>query len=304
MPDKANKALGTLWIAHHDAASRFCSDDARILEQLAVQLVLALKLLEHPRNDRSALALVESYQLAHRKAPCPRSRGGTATARASGGFRSQIRQALLFKETAIHEVNHRAKNTLQIAAGLLSLHSRATASTEVRSALEECQGRLHLLANVHEMLCADSTQKISMPTLLQAVADALRQSFAEMSGRVTLRVTCDKMVLAADDAIPLALLANEIMTNAYKHAFPEQRSGVIAVNLMSAAGNSIVLRIMDNGIGIRSEGADSSLGLKLVRSFAQQLRGAVAFEKPPSASGTVVRLSMQCPNPRAIDGPG
>ena len=215
---------------------------------------------------------------------------------------SQIRQAILFKETWMLETTDRATRCSPPPACCRS-RSRATASTEVRSALEECQGRLHLLAKVHEMLCADSTQKISMPTLLQTVADALRQSFAEMSGRVTLRVTCDEMVLAADDAIPLALLANEIMTNAYKHAFPEQRSGVIAVNLMSAAGNSIVLRIMDNGIGIRSEGADSSLGLKLVRSFAQQLRGAVAFEKPPSASGTVVRLSMQCPTRVQSMGP-
>ena len=67
-----------------------------------------------------------------------------------------------------------------------------------------------------------------------------------------LQIASDQIVLSPDDAIPLALLANEVMTNAYKHAFPEGTSGMIAINLSCAPENAIILRIMDNGVGMQS----------------------------------------------------
>ena len=108
----------------------------------------------------------------------------------------------------------------------------------MRSALAGSRERLHLLAKVHEMLYpgADSTQEILMPKLLQAIADALRESFSEVSDRVRLQITSDQIVLSPDDAIPLALLANEVITNAYKHAFPEGASGMISINLRLCTG--------------------------------------------------------------------
>jgi two-component sensor histidine kinase len=292
--DRANKPLGTLWVAHHNATSRFSSDDARILEQLATQLVLALKLLEQSTENAHALAPVESHQLTQRSRLVDDLAAERSLRERSEASEIEIRQALVFKETVMHEVNHRVKNTLQLAASLLSLHGRATASAEVRSALGESRARLHLLAKVHEMLyaAADSPQEILMPPLLQAVGDALRQSFAEVSSRVTLRVTSDEIVLSPDDAIPIALLANEVMTNAYKHAFPEGTSGMIAINLSCAPENTIVLRIMDNGIGMPAAGRGGGLGLKLIRSFAAQLQASLAFDRPPDTAGTVMTLRI------------
>jgi two-component sensor histidine kinase len=103
------------------------------------------------------------------------------------------------------------------------MDARATSSEEVRSSLQASNGRLCLLAKVHEPLyaSASSTQEVLLPTLFQALGDALRQSFAEMSDRVRLQVTCDPVELPAEQAIPLTLLANELITNAYKHAFPQ-----------------------------------------------------------------------------------
>ena len=187
--DRANKPLGTLWVAHHNATSRFSSDDARILEQLATQLVLALKLLEQSTANAHALALVESHQLTQRNRLVDDLAAERRLRERSEASEIEIRRALVFKETVMHEVNHRVKNTLQVAASLLSMQGRASASAQVRSALADSHARLHLLAKVHEMLYAgaDSTQEILMPKLLQAMGDALRQSFAEVSSRVTLR---------------------------------------------------------------------------------------------------------------------
>lgn len=294
--DNAKQPLGTLWIAHHDPASRFCADDARIVEQLAAQLVLALTLLKQASKRRYAVALLESDHLAHRNRlahDLAEERRQREQAEAS---ESGARQALVFKDAVIHEAHHRVKNTLQIAASLLSVHARATLSPDVRLALQQSFERLHLLAKVHELLYAnaDSTQEIVMPTLLQAIGDALRQSFAEMSGRVRLQVTSDQIALSADDAIPMALLANEVMTNAYKHAFPNDSSGEITVNLRRAPENALVLQITDTGVGRRSGNGESGrgLGLSLIRTFAAQLRGTLAVAQLADTGGTAVTLTI------------
>jgi two-component sensor histidine kinase len=281
--DTARRELGTLWIAHHDETARFCVNDVRVLEQLAIQLVLALKLL----------ALLESYETvqqagAHDLAE-ERSRRVHAEAAENG-----IRQNLAFKDAAIKDAHHRVKNTLQLVTSLLSMQARATVSVEARLALLECQGRLSLLATVHELLyqSADSGEEVVMPTLLLAIGDALRGSFAEESNRISLTVTSERITLSPDDAIPIALLANEAITNAYKHAFCDGSSGQICVELSSAAENAMLLEIKDDGMGMRA--GKIGMGLKLMHIFAAQLQGTLILAKPvdPRGHGTTVALRI------------
>jgi two-component sensor histidine kinase len=204
------------------------------------------------------------------------------------------RQALEFKDALIREAHHRVKNSMQMAASLLSMHARATPSDQVRRSLQASCGRLGLLAKVHELLytSAGDTQEVRLPTLLQALGDALRQSFAEMSDRVRLRITSDPVELHAEQAIALALLANELITNAYKHAFPQGYVGEIVVELGWTAEHVLALHVRDNGVGMRPEGGDRGLGLRLIRAFAAQLRGTLAFAESPDAQGTAVTLTF------------
>lgn len=291
--DSASQPLGTLWIAHHDSTSRFSSDDVRQMEQLAVQLVLALKLLEQAREHRHALALLESHKIAQRALTDALAEERSRRER-SEAAESSARRALEFKDVVIREVHHRVKNTIQMAASLLSLHARTTPSEQVRGCLQASYGRLRLLAKVHELLYAatTSTQEVPLPPLFQALGDALQQSFAEMSDRVRLRITSDPVELCADEAIPLALLANELVTNAYKHAFPQGAVGEIVLNLSWTAEPALVLHVRDNGVGMRPNAAESGLGLQLTRALAAQLRGTLAFAESVDATGTAVTLTV------------
>jgi two-component sensor histidine kinase len=99
-------------------------------------------------------------------------------------------------------------------------------------------------------------------------------------------------MLYPDDAIPLALLANEAMTNAFRHAFPEGSSGEVTIDLRYAPQNALILQITDNGVGMRSSNGESGLGLKLIHTFAAQLRGTLAIARPENAAGTVVTLTI------------
>ena len=125
--DTGHRPLGTIWIVSHDER-RFEANDVRIMEQLSVQLVLALKLIRESADQE------------------------------------QLRHAVASKDTLIQEVHHRIKNTIQTAASLLRLQANASHSSEVRTALEEAQGRLTVFTRVHELLyqSADGAQAIGM----------------------------------------------------------------------------------------------------------------------------------------------
>ena len=293
--DHASKPLGTLWIAHHDRRSRFYYDDARIAEQLGAQAVLALNLSEQTREREYALALLESHQLAEQNLlmhDLAEERGMREHAEAS---ESESRRALVFKDAMLHEVNHRTKNTLQAAGSLLALHAGATSSAPVRLALLDSYARLQLLAKVHELLytTTDSAQTVVMPELLQILGDGLRQSFARMSAQVKLDVSCDSLSLPVDQAIPLALLANEVVTNAYKHAFPNGSSGEITVSLRQPSEDALVLRIADTGIGWHPTGGGVGMGLRLIRTFAAQLQGTLIFSTAAEQAGTAITLTIR-----------
>jgi two-component sensor histidine kinase len=291
--DTARRPLGALWVAHHDPGATFCANDLRIMEQLAIHLVLALKLVREASEHRSALDSLEwqraAQQTVTRHLVEERERRARAEVSETG-----MRQSMIFKDAVIQEAHHRVKNTLQIAASVLSLHAKASSSPEVRAALQESFARLHLLAKVHELLYsgADKIQEVLMPKLFLALGDALRASFVEVSTRVTLHISSDHLLLPADDAIPMALLVNEAITNAYKHAFPTGCHGTITADLSCTLDNTIILCIADTGVGMQSKNAKGGLGLKLIRSFAQQLGGVLAFGNATNSGGTSLKLTI------------
>lgn len=292
--DSMRNPLGTLWVAHHDGRSHFSSDDARIVEQLAAQLVLILRLQEQARERAHALVLLESHQVAQQNLlACDlyqERRRHEQVERAS-------QKALAFKDAMIQEVNHRTKNTLQAAASLLDIHARATSSTQVREALRDSRQRLQVLAHAHELLYSnpDSTQTILMPRLLKTLIDALQQSFANAASHVRLDLESDAIALPTEAAIAIALFANEAVTNAYKHAFPNGSAGAITVQLRRMPEHALVLRIADTGTGLHASGEESSLGLKLMRILAAQVHGTLHFATETDVGGTVITLTIGRP---------
>jgi two-component sensor histidine kinase len=113
-----------------------------------------------------------------------------------------------------------------------------------------------------------------------------------MSARVKLQVAAEPLRLPVDEAIAVALLANEVVTNAYKHAFPNDSHGEITVTLGLTSDNTLTLRITDDGIGLRPDSRGGGIGLKLVRTFAEQLGGVLTVSATADAPGTVITLAM------------
>ena len=294
--------LATRIVASEFSATRADGRSAALRRLLdGARRLWGADLARQAREHQQAVSLLESHLMAQQRLFAHDLAAERGLREQAETAQSAIRHTLEFKDAVIQEANHRVKNTLQVAASLLSLHAQAAASAEVRSALQQSYDRLHVLARTHELLSAsaDSSQVILMPTLLQAMGDALQQSFAEVSVRVRLQIRSDPITLPADDATPLALLANEVLTNAYKHAFPDGSSGEVTVDLRHAPGGAMVLQITDTGVGMHSGRPGNGLGLRLIRSFAAQLRGTLAVAGTSGmtgmtgTTGTTVTLTIQ-----------
>lgn len=300
LQDSSGRVEGTLWIAHHED-DRHCSvDDARIVEQLANQIVLARSLQQGARDREQALSILQSLQAAQESLlshDLSHERSQRHQAEAS---ELEARRELTFKETMIDEVNHRTKNTLHTVAALLSMQARIASSEEVRRALLDSRDRLQLFADVHAMISAghDKSQTVLMPALLEQLCNALRRSFGNIRPDVSLELSCDPITLPVADAVAIALFSNETVTNAYKHAFSNGSAGEVAVRLQYTPARALVLQITDSGVGADLAHPAGGMGLKLMRSLAAQLHGTFEVARRAGTSGTQVTLTMD----RAEDG--
>lgn len=183
------------------------------------------------------------------------------------------------REVLIREVNHRVKNTLQLASALLTVQAGTTQDESVAKGLKAAIGRLGRLAEVHRLLYESSNVTIGVN--LDAYLTELCQQLVLASdrfGRITLDVAVDEGVWSADEAIPIALIVNEAVTNALKHAFPDNRSGTIGVALRDIGQSLYELAITDDGVGGETPIRPGSLGMQLIETFARQLQGALTID--------------------------
>ncbi|MBE7203737.1 MAG: GAF domain-containing protein [Parafilimonas terrae] len=206
---------------------------------------------------------------------------GIAVERHQGDAR--LRDALDHQVQLTREMSHRVKNSLGVVAGLLRLQARDAHSDEVRHALEDAGARIATVAEVHDHLWRGIHQ-LGMVDL----ADFLRELVAKLQEEApghTLACEADSKVISADQAIPIGLVVNELVTNAVKHAYP-QGTGPVRVGL-SVKADGLHLAVSDDGVGL-PPGFDvsmrqRSLGLKIIASLIRQLDGRLSTGSGPGA---------------------
>lgn len=179
------------------------------------------------------------------------------------------------KEILLREVHHRVKNNLQVVISLIHLQSSRLEEGTGRQVLLEAERRMTSLALVHEQLYhRDSIESIEIRVYIQTLLNNLVSSMSDSTvNSVAVSVQGDEMRLSLDRAIPLALMMNELCTNAIEHAFDGSREGIITVSI-ERSGEMFSVALCDNGRGLPvsfSLDRPSGFGLSLVRSLAEQL---------------------------------
>jgi two-component sensor histidine kinase len=191
------------------------------------------------------------------------------------------------REMLLVEVNHRAKNSLAIAASLLSIQARRHPDDAVKALFEETRGRLNAMARVHDLLSkSQSSHRVDLATYVTDLCEAMRP-VAENGARVDLLTEADEGILVeADTAVPLGIVVTKLITNAIKYAFPQPRSGTILVAARRSRPGWVEVVIRDDGVGM-SNAREGSLGYGLIRSLVQQIRGEIDLRREPGVTVTI-----------------
>jgi PAS domain S-box-containing protein len=192
---------------------------------------------------------------------------------------AQVKASLREKDVLLKEVHHRVKNNLQIISSLLNLQSRHVRDPLMVQVLEDSKNRIRSMALVHERLYQSaSLARIDVAEYMRSLAANLVGSYGLEPARVHLLVEVEPAELGIDTAVPCGLIANELVSNALKHAFPKDREGTIIVELRTQGEGQWRLRVSDNGVGW-PEGLDfratTTLGMQLVVTLTDQLGGTV-----------------------------
>lgn len=211
------------------------------------------------------------------------------------GAHQEISAAVAEKEVLVQEIHHRVKNNLQLVSSLLAWQSSRSTDPALVEVLTGSQARIRSMALVHEILYrADNLAQVRLDTYLAELLQSIHSSLNSGQQPVELTAELDAVVMEAKDASAFGLLVNELVTNAYKHAFGRQASGRLLITLCKKkCPYGFQLRVIDNGAGLPDHGLvakPESLGIHLVTSLAKQLKASVtATAHHPS--GTCIEVT-------------
>ena len=203
------------------------------------------------------------------------------------------------KEILLREIHHRVKNNLQIISSLLNLQKQAVANPTAQSVLDESRGRIASMAMIHEQLYR--SRNFAGLDVGEYLGQFLPRLVSACKGdrEITLVLNAADIPLSLEQAIPFGLILNELATNAIKHGFRRRTRGTLHVSAALEDGEALV-EVEDDGVGMPpgvSLSAPDTLGLQLVVSLAEQLKGSVSVDSP---AGVRFRLRF----PVVQDGPG
>jgi two-component sensor histidine kinase len=208
----------------------------------------------------------------------------------------RLRENVEMKTTLIKEIHHRVKNNLQIVMSLLSIQANQVKDAGAKEALLQAQTRINALALVHRIL--NELEDQSFLDIRQLLEELGHQIAGGMSNdHVKVEVDVPSRVVTGSVAVALALFTVEALTNIFKHAFPDEKEGVIRVTMEAVPGGKLRLAIVDNGLGFDMDDQNKSVGSRLIKTFGLQLGGVSSVHSEPGR-GTTVDLVFPDPDLR------
>jgi two-component sensor histidine kinase len=211
---------------------------------------------------------------------------------------AELNESLVQKQMMLREIHHRVKNNLQTVTSLLNLYARIPRGEAIKQAFADVQTRINTLALVHRHLYeSQDLREIDLAPFMSNLVRLIQDGSGVPTRRVRLKVEIPQITLSGDRAVPLALLTTEILTNAFKHAFPDHRAGNILVQMRTEADGKAVLTITDDGVGAGAApepqnvigSAMGTMGQNLIGAFTRQLGGKLTSVGPP---GTTITLDF------------
>ena len=203
------------------------------------------------------------------------------------GMDEALKASLADKDVLLRELSHRTKNNMQVIISLLGMQASKSKDEKMAEALSDAQDRVRTMALVYEKLHrSGSVSSLNAKEYVEELSTTFLHAHRGIGGTVQTTLDLEEMEISHDQALPMGLILNELLSNSVKHAFLDGKAGNICIS-MKRLGEKMELRYRDNGPGLPM-GMDlsrgSSLGLKLVYNLAaRQLLGTVELVPGPGA---------------------
>jgi two-component sensor histidine kinase len=202
---------------------------------------------------------------------------------------AELEVALRHREVLLREVHHRVKNNLAMIAGLVRIAGRR-APADAQGVLRDISRRIVTVGQIYTQIHdADDLRRVDLAAYMRAICDNVASSLGR--DNVSLETALAPCTVDIDTAVPLGLIVGELLTNAYKHAFPGERSGRIAVTL-ACEGTQCAIAVADDGIGLSEMRRTGASGLGLANALANQIGGHLESTGAAGA-GAQLRLTFR-----------
>lgn len=206
---------------------------------------------------------------------------------------NQIIQSLEEKQVLLKEIHHRVKNNMAVISGLLELQAMKISDDRLRGLLKQSQLRVSSMAMVHEKLYqTENFSDISFDEYIQELVNTIKKTVDISTNKISIEFNLEPIGMNINQAIPTALIINELVVNSYKHAFEDGESGRIGIAIAQNNGQVQVI-VDDNGKGLSEDfdiKSQNSLGTNLIKTLANQLNAEMSYH---SENGT--RFDMSFP---------
>jgi PAS domain S-box-containing protein len=194
----------------------------------------------------------------------------------------KIEKSLHEKEVLLQEIHHRVKNNLAIISSLLELQKEGM-SEEVINMLSSSQSRIKSIAKVHEKLYESTTlSDIPLDTYITELAEEIENAYQSGKKEITLEIDVDPIKVNINEAIPIGLVLNEVINNAFKHGFKDLKKGTLRIRLKPYENEELMLAIENNGHKMKKDfepDSSESLGMTLIKVLAQRISGRLEIEQ-------------------------
>ncbi len=207
------------------------------------------------------------------------------------GYQKKLEVSLKEKETLLAEIHHRVKNNLAIITGMMELQVMDTDNRFIQNSLRSAQQRIKTIAIIHELLYgSESLSHLNFGKNVKQLISHISDIYGRIKP-VETDLQVEPIAMNINQAIPSALVVNEVVTNAYKHAFRNRGDGKITVKVYEEKGK-VIIGISDNGVGIPDKlmNDSSSIGMTLINLLKQQLNGELEFSND---NGTLFHLEFK-----------
>jgi len=203
----------------------------------------------------------------------------------------KLKESLGEKEVLLKEVHHRVKNNLQVISSILNLQSSYVKDENTLNILRESQNRIKSMSFIHESLYkTDDFSKINFSEYISSLSKNLVHSYGIYTNLIELDLSLEDIFLNLDLSIPCGLIINELVSNALKYAFEDNRKGIIRIELFEKKG-IINLIVQDNGLGLPkmiNYRETESLGLQLVMTLSEQIDAEIRLNNTLGAKYTII----------------